>query len=61
LCAKLETRNSKLLFYNFPVPSDSENARRARVAESIGLAVIALIILIITLARYGRAVNWSLR
>jgi hypothetical protein len=31
------------------------------VAESTGLAILALIILIVTLVRYGGAVNWSLR
>ncbi len=49
------------LFYNFPVPPTADNRRRARVAESIGLALLALIILAVTLARYGRAIDWSLR
>lgn len=47
--------------YNLPVSSESDNKHRARVAESIGLALIALLILIITLARYGGAARWSLR
>lgn len=43
------------------MPSDSDNKHRARVAETIGLALIALAILIITLVRYGGAARWSLR
>jgi hypothetical protein len=59
--AKLQLRNLKLVFYNLHVSSPADNRRRARVAESIGLAILAIIILVFTLARYGRAVNWSLR
>lgn len=36
-------------------------ADAARVAESIGLVIIAVIIVVIPFARYGRAVHWSLR
>jgi hypothetical protein len=36
-----------------------ENDRRARAAEAIGLAIIALLILAITLVRYGRVLHWS--
>lgn len=43
------------------MPTEYENKHRARVAESIGLALIALVILIITLLRYGGAARWSLR
>jgi uncharacterized membrane protein YqhA len=43
------------------VPIESDNKHRARVAESIGLVLIALVILIVTLSRYGGAARWSLR
>ena len=34
--------------------------RNIVVAETIGLIVVAMVILVITLVRYGRAVHWSL-
>jgi len=35
--------------------------RRIIAAETIGLILIAVVILVITLARYGRAIHWGLR
>ncbi len=34
---------------------------RARVAETIGMALIALMILVITLVRYWRVIHWNWR
>jgi hypothetical protein len=42
-------------------PRPKDHQHQARVAETIGLVLIALLILALTLARYGRAVHWSLR
>jgi hypothetical protein len=43
------------------VPQFNEHKHQARVAETIGLALIALAILALTLVRYGRSFHWSLR
>jgi hypothetical protein len=41
--------------------SSNPEKQRARAAEAIGLALIALLILAITLVRYWRVIHWSLR
>lgn len=37
------------------------NKQRARAAETLGLALIALVILAITLVRYWRVIHWNWR
>ena len=41
-----------------PVPPDF---RRVRAAETIGLAIIVLLILVYALVRYGRSIPWNAR
>jgi len=41
--------------------SKDDPRRRARTAEAIGLAIIALLILVYALVRYGRSIPWNAR
>ena len=38
-----------------------DNKKRARVREAVGIVLIALIILIISIVRYHRLVDWHVR
>ncbi|MFB3813581.1 MAG: hypothetical protein ACE14L_05670 [Terriglobales bacterium] len=42
-------------------PNLRRDPPRARQIETLGLVLIAVLILIITLVRFGRFVNWSWR
>jgi hypothetical protein len=44
-----------------PVRSPSAERRRALRAETIGIIVIALVIFVFTVLRYGAHINWSAR
>jgi hypothetical protein len=38
-----------------------DNRKRVRVREAIGLVLIGLLILVISIARYHRVVDWHVR
>ena len=44
-----------------PDPAQGPRFVSARHTETLGLVLIALLILAITLARFGRVLHWSLR
>jgi hypothetical protein len=44
-----------------PERSPGRELRRALCAETIGIIVIALVILVFTILRYGAHINWSAR
>ncbi len=47
--------------YNSPVPDSGPNPRHARVRETLGLILIALLIFVVTLARFAKSIHWSWR
>ena len=53
--------NTQLHYNPFVSIVPDKNRQRARRAESIGLALIALVILVITLLRYWHVIHWSWR
>ncbi len=44
-----------------PRPSASEVRKRVRRSETLGLLLIALMIFLIVISRYGRLLHWSAR
>jgi len=44
-----------------PAATEDDPRRRVWAAEAIGLAIIALLILVYALVRYGRSIPWNAR